>query len=92
MSSNPTGRCVVALTDGEDNEHHQKTDPADVKRLYISHHIKLIIVAVDVDNATLKSLVSQPEYTARDNPNQIHAALSKGFSLANSGTVVMEQL
>ena len=85
-------RCVVALTDGADNE--RKTQMSTVKSFYESHGIKLIIVAVDVDNNQLESLASEPKYyiTTGDDRDEIRKSLLSAFALARAGDIRMEEM
>lgn len=69
-----------------------------MKSFYRTNDIKLIIVAVDIQDQevvrTLKELVSEPKFfiDASSDPQAIKLALQRGFKLVTSGNVNMEAL
>lgn len=87
---------IVALTDGEDNEHN--TRPQAVIDFCQANKVKMIIISVGVSDTNvlrvLRSLASEEKYFIKssDSPENITDALMTGFTMAASGNVMMESL
>ena len=82
--------------DGADNE--RLTQPHTVKDFYLKHDIKLVIVTVDIQDATvirtLRDLASEEKFfiDASSDPIAIKLALQRGFKMVTSGNLNMEAL
>jgi Mg-chelatase subunit ChlD len=97
-TANGTAReqWIVALTDGEDNEH--MTTYQQAKQMCEKLNVKVILISVGLESPSvlkvLKYLASEEKYFIKstDDPAAITDALGKGFEMAASGNVMMESL